>query len=161
MVFQKNRLCLCVLTLILLLIPCACTRGRVAPELPARVYSQPYDDVWEAVTWVILDEMGCVERKAKKNKGYFETEWVHSLDTEGHHRWMIEAHLKEGKDGVTVTLDKIVQLKDDESKTRRKYSKTAEKTKEPVGPHAGWSNTASSARETEDLYNKIDLRLGE
>jgi hypothetical protein len=123
------------------------------------VYSQPYDEVWEAVTWVILEEMGCVERKAKKNKGYFETEWVHSLDTEGHHRWMIEAHLKEGKDGVTVTVEKIIQLKDSASKANQRYNN--EKKNEPVGPHAGWSNTVSSALETEDLYHKIDLRLGE
>jgi len=159
MLFQKNRLCLTCLSLIILLIPCACTLDRVSPDLPKRVYNRSYDDVWAAVTWVLLDEMGCIEKKAKKNKGYLETEWVHTLDTEGQNRWKIDAHIKQRKDDITVTLEKIVQLKDSTSKTIRKYNN--EKKDEPVGPHAGWSDTVASSREIEDLYKKIDLRLGE
>ena len=105
--------------------------------------------------------LAVLRRKLKKNKGYLETEWVHSIDTEGQHRWKIEAYLKKHKGAVTVQLDKIVQMKDDVSRTINKYSKTAEKTKEPVGPNAGWSDETATARDIEDLYRKIDLRLGE
>jgi hypothetical protein len=158
----KNKIsCLTCLILAVLIMTCACARSRIAPELASRTYNKPYDKVWEAVTGVVLDDLGCVERKLKKNKGYLETEWVHSMDTEGHHRWKIEAYLKKHEGAVLVQLDKIVQMKDDVSRTINKYSKTAEKSKEPVGPNAGWSNETATARDIEDLYRKIDLRLGE
>jgi len=163
MLFEKkiSRLTWLFLILGILIICCACTRSRIAPELASRTYNKPYDKVWDAVTGVILDELGYLERKLKKNKGYLETEWIHSIDTEGHHRWKIEANLKQREGAVRVQLKKIVQMKDDVSKTIQKYSKTAEKTKEPVGPHSGWSNETATARDIEDLYRRIDLRLGE
>lgn len=159
MLFQKNRFCLIWLFLALLFMACACTRGRVATEQDSRVYHKPYDVVWEAVTGVILDDLGCVERKLKKNKGYLETEWVHSLDTEGQHRWKIEAYLKQHKDAVTVRLEKLVQMKDDVSKTMQKYNKKEKDV--PVGPHTGWSDETAAGRDIELLYRRIDLRLGE
>jgi len=159
MLFQKKLSCLTWLFLVILVVSCACTRGRIAPEVASRTYQKPYDKVWEAVTGVILDELGCVERKLKKNRGYLETEWVHNIDTDGHHRWKIEASLKQRTEGVVVQLDKIVQIKDDVSKTLRKYKN--DKKKEPIGPHAGWANGAATVRDIEDLYRRIDLRLGE
>jgi hypothetical protein len=161
MLFQNKISRPTLLVLVLLIITCACARGRIAAEMPSRTYNKPYDAVWEAVTGVILDDLGCAERTLKKNKGYLETEWVHSIDTEGQHCWKIEAYLKKGEGSVLVQLDKIVQLKDDVSQTLNKYSKTAEKTKEPVGPNAGWSDEAAAVRDIEDLYRRIDLRLGQ
>jgi len=159
MLFQKKLSYLTWLFLVILVVSCACTRGRIAPELATRTYQKPYDTVWEAVTGVILDELGCVERKLKKNRGYLETEWVHSIDTDGHHRWKIEANLKQRTEDVVVQLDKIMQIKDDVSKTLRKYKN--DKEKEPLGPHAGWADEAATARDIENLYRRIDLRLGE
>ena len=158
MLLQKKQSHLLWLWLAALFVTCACTRG-VAPEQSARVYHKPYDKVWEAVTGVILDDLGCVESTLKKNKGYLETEWVNTFDTDGQHRWKIEAYLKKRKDAVTVRLEKMVQMRDDVSKTIRRYN--TEKKDEPVGPNAGWSNATASEREIEDLYRRIDLRLGE
>jgi len=165
MLLQKKLSCLTWLFLVILVMSCACSRGRIAPELATRTYQKPYDKVWEAVTGVILDELGCVERKLKKNRGYLETKWVHSIDTDGHHRWKIKASLKKTKGTVIVQLNKIEQLKDDAGKALRKHSTHKEKREdnknEPVSPHSGWSNEAATARDIEDLYRRIDLRLGE
>lgn len=158
MLLQKKRSHLILLWLAALFMTCACTRG-LAPEQNSRVYHKPYDKVWGAVTGVILDDLGCIESTLKKNKGYLETEWVNTFDTDGQHRWKIEAYLKERKDAVTVRLEKMVQMRDDVSRTIRRYN--TEKKDEPVGPNAGWSDATASAREIEDLYRRIDLRLGE
>jgi hypothetical protein len=159
MLFQKKLSCLTWLFLVILVVSCACTSGRIAPEVASRTYQKPYDTVWEAVTGVILDELGCVERNLKKNRGYLETEWVHSFDTDGHHRWKIEAYLKKTDDSVIVQLNKIVQLKGDVSNTIKRYEEKTQK--DPKGPNAGWSDEAATARDIEDLYRRIDLRLGE
>jgi len=158
MLLQKKPPLQICLWLAALFVTCACTRG-LAPEQNTRLYHKPYDTVWEAVTGVILDDLGCVESKLKKNKGYLETEWVNTFDTDGQHRWKIEAYLKKRKDAVAVRLEKMVQMRDDVRKTIRRYN--TEKKDEPVGPHAGWSDAAASEREIEDLYRRIDLRLGE
>ena len=158
MLLQKKRSHLIWLWLAALVMTCACTRG-LAPEQNSRVYHKPYDKVWGAVTGVILDDLGCIESTLKKNKGYLETEWVNTFDTDGQHRWKIETYLKERKNAVTVRLEKMVQMRDDVSRTIRRYNN--EKKDEPVGPNAGWSNATAKAREIEDLYRRIELRLGE
>ena len=158
MLLQKKYFPLLWLWLAALFVTCACTRG-LAPEQNSRVYHKAYDKVWEAVTGVILDDLGCVESTLKKNKGYLETEWVSAFDTDGQHRWKIEAYLKERKDAVTVRLEKMVQMRDDVSRTIRRYNN--EKKDEPVGPNAGWSDATAKAHEIEDLYRRIELRLGE
>jgi hypothetical protein len=159
MLLQKKQFCLIGLLLLIALMPCACSLNRISPEKPSRVYHKPYDEVWGAVTGVVFDDLGCVDRKLKKNKGYLETEWVHNIDTTGQHRWKIEVYLKKNKETITVQLNKIMQLKDSVSKTINKYNKN-QKDNEPVGPHAGWSSTAAADREIEELYRKIDMRLG-
>lgn len=156
MLIQKKGL---LLTALLLAVPCACTSVRIPADQPVRVYQKPYDEVWEAVKWALLEDLGLVERKTKKSRGYIETDWVHSFDTTGQKRWKFEALLKQRKDGVTVALLKTVQLKDPVSKTIKRYNN--EEKNEPVGPHAGWSNMTASAREIEDVYRRIDLRLGQ
>jgi uncharacterized lipoprotein len=158
MLLQKKLSYLVWLWLAALFVTCACTRG-LAPEQNSRTYHKDYDKAWEAVTGVILDDLGCIESKLKKNKGYLETEWVNTFDTDGQHRWKIEAYLTKRKDAVTVRLEKIVQMRDDVSRTVRRYNN--EKKDEPVGPDAGWSNARPSEHEIEDLYRRIDLRLGE
>ena len=147
------------LCLVILALGCAGTRGRLAPELASRTYYKPYDKVWEAVTGVILDELGCVERTLKKNKGYLETEWVHSIDTEGQHRWKIETQLEQREEAVLVQLKKTIQLKDAVSRTLPRYKQ--QKKDEPTGPNAGWSNEEAKAGDIEGLYRRIELRLGE
>ena len=157
--FQKNKFLLTWFFLFILFMLGACSLNRIDPNQVSRTYHKTYNQVWEAVTGLLLDDLGCSARTLKKNKGYLETDWVHSINTEGHYRWRIEAYLKQRKDGVTVQLIKTMQLKDDVSKTIRKYNK--EEKNVPVGPHVGWSNATSTAREIEDLYRRIDLRLGE
>jgi uncharacterized lipoprotein len=159
MLFRKNKFYLTWLFLFLLGMPCACSLNRINPNQASRTYHKTYDEVWEAVTDLILEDLGCTERTLKKNKGYLETDWVHSIDTEGQHRWKIEAYLKQHKDAVTVQLVKTVQLKGDVSNTVKRYEEKTQK--DPKGPNAGWSDEAATARDIEDLYRRIDLRLGE
>jgi hypothetical protein len=155
----KKHMCVFCLVLTVALIASACAHGRIAPETDARVYRKPYDEVWEAVTAVLLDELGCVERRVKKNSGYLETEWINTFDTSGQSRWKLDAYLKERKGAVSVTIAKTVQMKDTVSKTIRRYNH--EEKNEPVGPHAGWSTITATAHDIEDIYRRIDLRLGE
>lgn len=155
----KNRPALACAVLAALALASACTRGSIAPDQPARVYHRPYDEVWDAVAWVILNDLGLVEHTAKKNRGYLETDWVHSFDAIGQTRWKIEASLKKSNDAVTVALVKTVQLRDPLSKKIRRYNQ--EDNKEPVGPNVGWSDMTAAERDIEELYRRIDLRLGE
>ncbi len=157
--FQKKPFLFICCVLILLSAAAACSSGRTAPAPPARVYEKPYDEVWGAVIRLVLQDLGCIDRKMIKKKGYLETEWVHSFETEGLTRWKIDARLIQRKNEVTVTFNKILQMRDPVSKTIRKYN--SEEKNEPVGPHKGWSTTTTTIREIEELYRRLDLILGE
>jgi hypothetical protein len=106
-----------------------------------------------------MDELGCVERKTKKSGGYLETEWINTFDTSGQSRWKLDAYLTEHTGAVSVKIAKTVQMKDKVSKTIRRYNN--EEKNEPVGPHAGWSTITAASQDIEDIYRRIDLRLGE
>ncbi len=155
----RKHACLLCLVLAGGLLAGACARGRVAPGTDARVYRKPYDEVWEAVTAVLFDELGCVERKTKKSGGYLETEWINTFDTSGQSRWKLDVYLKKRNGAVSVAIAKRVQMKDKVSKTIRRYNH--EEKNEPVGPNAGWSTITAEAQDIEDIYRRIDLRLGE
>jgi hypothetical protein len=71
-----------------------------------KLYQQSYDTVWDAVHSLIFTDLGYVEKKANKKKGYIETEWATRLTGRGTSRWRIIAQIKEKKDGTLVLFNR-------------------------------------------------------
>lgn len=140
----------------LLLAPCASSRSREAQSC-ARIYTQPYDQVWNAVETMVLKDMRCTVKKSDPAKGRLETEWVHLFDTDGAKRWMIEAELKKEKDGVRVFIDKRVELQDDVSRSIKRYRQEKRDTNEPRP--SGWKKTDTDRSALDDLYRRIEQKL--
>jgi len=74
-----------------------------------KLYQQSYDTVWDAVHSLIFTDLGCVENKANKKKGYIETEWATRLTGGGTSKWRIIAQVKQKKDGTLVLFDRDVE----------------------------------------------------
>jgi hypothetical protein len=74
-----------------------------------KLYQQPYDTVWDAVHGLIFTDLGCVDKKVDKKKGYIETEWATRLIGGGTSRWRIIARVKQKKDGTLVLFDRDVE----------------------------------------------------
>ena len=58
-----------------------CSQESIFPE--GKLYHQSYDTVWDAVHSLIFTDLGCVEKKVNKKKGYIETEWGDPSDQRG------------------------------------------------------------------------------
>ncbi|MEI6125117.1 MAG: hypothetical protein WCQ99_01050 [Pseudomonadota bacterium] len=133
---------------------CASAPGREV-QSSARVYDRPYDAVWDAVENLVWKELKCTPKKAGEKKGLIETEWAHRIDTEGTTRWMLRAEVKKVPNGIQLLLDKRVELRDIVSKNIHKYKK---ESNEPQT--GGWRKKEIERKELEDLYRKIEQRLG-
>ena len=136
---------------------CASATRKEAETL-SRVYQKPYDEVWAAVEDFICNELQCVPKKLNKKKGVIETEWAHRIDTEGMVRWQILSKVKQKKDGVWVTLEKRVQMRDEVSKNLNRY-KQKEKN-EPTNTASGWSKAHLDAGAVREYYQGIEDRMG-
>lgn len=133
---------------------CASTRDREVRSF-ARVYPQPYDTVWNAVADLVYLDLKCTPKKTDKDHGVIETEWVHLMDTEGTKRWMIQAEVRKSEGGVRVVIDKRIEMQDEVSKSLNRFKK---ENNEPKSP--GWKKTEVEQDVFDDLYGRIDQKLG-
>ena len=74
-----------------------------------KLYQQPYDTVWDAVHSLVFTDLGCVDKKVDKKKGYIETEWATRLTSGGTSKWRIIAQVKQKKDETLVLFDRDVE----------------------------------------------------
>ena len=135
---------------------CASAKKNGSAPAEDRVYSGSYDEVWDALYYVIFDDLKCAPQKVKKKRGRIETEWVYRIDTEGIIRWKIRAKIKAIKNGVRVFIDRDVQLRDEVSRNINKYR---DESKAKSEPRAGWRRGDADIGSLSDLYLKIDNRL--
>jgi len=81
-------------------------RVRESGYAGGKLYQQSYDTVWDTVNSLIFTDLGNVEKKANKKKGYIETEWATRLTGRGTSKWRIIVQIKEKKDGTLVLFNK-------------------------------------------------------
>ena len=84
-------------------------RVRESSYSEGKLYHQPYDTVWDAVHSLIFTDLGCVEKKANKKKGYIETEWATRVTGGGTSKWRIIAQVKQKNDGTLVLFNRAVE----------------------------------------------------
>jgi len=82
-------------------------KESIYPE--GKLYNQPYDTVWDTVHSLIFTDLGCVEKKVNKKKGYIETEWATRLTGGGTSKWRIIAQVKQKNDGTLVLFNRDVE----------------------------------------------------
>ena len=89
---------------------CAGKKTVKESSFPERkLYHQSYDMVWDTVHSLIFTDLGCVENKVDKKKGYIETEWATRLTSGGTSKWRIIAQVKQKKDGTLVLFKRDVE----------------------------------------------------
>ena len=135
---------------------CAANKPVKESSFPeGKLYPKPYDKVWDAGHNLIFTDLGCVDKKVNKKKGYIETEWATQLTTEGTWRWRIKAQVKQKKDGTLVLLERDMEQRDivDKNDLRSK-----EKSKDQ-NPNAGWKHNNEDLSAADNLYQQLDGKL--
>jgi hypothetical protein len=120
-----------------------------------KLYPVPYDKVWDAVHNLIFTDLGCVDKKVDKKKGYIETEWATQLTTEGTWRWRIKAQVKQEKNGTLVLLERDMEQRDILDKSDLRFK---EKSKDQ-NPNAGWKHNNEDPSAADNLYQQLGDKL--
>jgi hypothetical protein len=135
---------------------CAHTERKKESIYPeGKLFHQPYDKVWDAVYSLIFTDLGCVDKKVNKKKGYIETEWATKLSAEGTSRWRIKAQVKQKNDGTLVLFDRDIEERDVVDKNDMR---SREKSKDQ-NPNAGWRHNNEDAGAADNLYQQLDSKL--
>lgn len=142
--------------LFLLFTSCASVRDREVHSY-AHTYPLSYDRVWGAVEELVTGDLRCPVKQSDKSNGYIETDWVHVFDTDGTKRWMIKVRLKKTNDGTLVIIDKLVEMRDEESRSIKRYRQEKKSTEEV--PASAWKKTEIDRDALENLYRKLDEKL--
>jgi hypothetical protein len=112
---MKKRFSLCMLIVfftVATIFYSGCThkeRVKESSYSEGKLYHQSYDTVWGAVHSLVFTDLGCVEKKVNKKKGYIETEWATRLTSGGTSKWRIIAQVKQKKDGTLVLFKRDVE----------------------------------------------------
>lgn len=120
------------------------------------VYVHPYDEVWEALRELIVEDLHCAPKKISKKKGYLETEWVHRIDTEGMVRWQIRASARKKSDGVLVVIEKRSQMRDEAS---RKLNRYRQQHQEDNTSNSGWAKARADLDAIADYHRSLTVKL--
>ncbi len=137
---------------------CASTGKSPESQAAGYVFNRPYDEVWDAINDLVLNDLGCVPKKINKKKGLLKTEWVHRIDTQGTSRWMISAEVKKKKDGIRVLINNEVQNRDRTIRKVQRYRKPQD-SMDKNRQNAGWKKAETDFITTENLYRRIREKL--
>ena len=136
---------------------CASTKNMKQEYETERVFNVSYDDAWAALVEVVLNDLGCAQKKINKKKGILETEWIYTINTDGTIRWKLSARIKKKREGVWMMVDKIIQSRDQVSKSINKYKKKSRASEKPFS----WRRSETDKNAVDDLFFEIESKLNQ
>jgi len=138
---------------------CVSSRNR-ALKSSSHLYLKSYDEVWEAMNDLLLNDMNCFPETADKKSGKIETGWVHTIDLDGYNKWRIKARVKKKKNGVYVEIDKMAQVKKDQRQQIGMYAEERMKHEARNTADAStWRTLEVDKAEIEGMHRKLSIKL--
>lgn len=147
------RIIIVVLSLLLCSLICGCGGPEIENEnLPyeSKTFDREYDDVWEAVEHIMVDEMMLPIKIKDKERGIIQSDWVSVIRLRGTMRWYLKVLLNRESDGTTVRVSHAAEVPT-EVVGKMKDSKGDVKT--------GWQNSKESIREANEIMNLLSNAL--
>jgi len=146
------------LLLFLLFFPWGCRTAETTisgTPVMAKTFTQGYDEVWEALEEVLVEELMLPIKIKDREKGLIETEWISVIRIRGTLRWYLKIHIDKGENQTVVRIyDRVeepINAKDNVGtlKTKKGEIKT------------GWQTSQEKIPETDTILNRLSSRLGE
>jgi len=131
--------------------------GCGAPEIEnenmyyeSKTFSQEYDEVWNALEHIMVDEMRLPIKTKDKERGLIQSDWVSVIRLRGTMRWYVTVLLDKGNDGTTVKVSHCAEVPTEVMGTM-KDKKGDVKT--------GWQNSQENIKEVDDLLPLLSATL--
>ncbi len=156
----NNHYCMVLfITVVSIFLICSCsTKRKRLTEIPTVKFSNSYEEVWNALEELIINDLSCAPKKLDKKRGIIETEWVYRFDTEGNMRWMIVGQVKNTQGGPVVIIDKIEERPDTSAELKRSYKRNESRPDDP-SIRSGWRTQDIPMGEIRGLYESLDRKL--
>ena len=147
-----------ILLLFIIILPWGCRTPQT--EIPGnpviqKRFTHGYDEVWEALEELMVDNLMLPIRTKDKNRGIIQTDWISVIRIRGTLRWYVKVIL-EGDDNNTearlyIRVEEPTSAKEDVGKMKTKQGDIK----------TGWSVSNEKIPEAQDILNTLSLKLGE
>ena len=120
-----------------------------------KTFPHGYDEVWETLEQVMVEELMFPIKIKDKNRGLIQTDWISVIRIRGTLRWYVKVFL-EGDDNNTVVriFDRVEEPTSGKEEVGKMKTKQGEiKT--------GWSLSKEKIPEANDILDTLSLKLGE
>lgn len=145
------------LLIYLFFLPCACRTPHTEVSgipLISKTFTQGYDEVWDALEEVMVEELLLPITLKDKKKGIIETDWISVIRMRGTLRW----HLKIIMDRVeNQTVVRIYERVEEPMSKKDIVGKMKTKQGEVK---TGWQTSQEKVPETDTILNRLSLKLG-
>ena len=136
---------------------CACRTPHTEVSgipLISKTFTQGYDEVWDALEEVMVEELLLPITLKDKKKGIIETDWISVIRMRGTLRW----HLKIIMDRVeNQTVVRIYERVEEPMSKKDIVGKMKTKQGEVK---TGWQTSQEKVPETNTILNRLSLKLG-
>ena len=151
-----NMLYLIFLFICSLLYCCAAPQQPMGEEAPyiAKTFPKVYDEVWEAVEEIVIDDLMIPIKVKDKERGIIRSDWVSIIRLRGTLRWYIKIVFEGNDNNTTVKIYDHVE----EPFTEKA---AVEKMKKKDKINTGWSKSQEKIPEVNEILNMLSSRLGE
>jgi uncharacterized lipoprotein len=120
-----------------------------------KTFTHGYDEVWEALQGILVEELMLPIKIKDRDKGLIETEWISVIRIRGTLRWYLKILIDKGENQTVVRIyDRVeepISEKDDVGKLKTKKGEIK----------TGWQTSQEKIPETGTLLNRLNTILGE
>jgi len=139
--------------LLLLLLQFGCTHQNVEEEniyYVAKIFNEEYDEVWDTLEHIMVEELMYPIRKKDKEKGMIQTDWVSVIRIRGTLRWYIRVFL-DRRDNKTLV--KIYDRVEEPEEVRGKFKNKKGEVK------TGWKVSKEEIADANNILKMLSTRL--
>lgn len=150
---QMRQPILLIALFLLLFCPFACTPQNVEEEniyFAAKIINAEYDQVWETLECIMVDELMYPIKKKDKARGIIQTDWISVIRIRGTLRWYMRVLIeREGR----KTLVKIYDRVEEPEQIRGKFKDKKGNVK------TGWKVSKEEIADADKILQKLSTRL--
>ena len=120
-----------------------------------KTFTQGYDEVWETLEEVMVEELMFPIRIKDKDRGLIQTDWISVIRIRGTLRWYVKVFLEEDDN---KTAARVFVRVEEPTSTKENVGKMKTKKGEIK---TGWSLSKETIPEANDILDTLSLKLGE
>lgn len=141
------------LSFLLLLLLFGCTPKNVEEEniyYVAKIFNAGYDEVWDEMEHIMVEERMYPLIKKDKEKGIIETDWISVIRIRGTLRWYMRVLLERREN---KTLVKIYDKVEEPEEIRGKFKNKKGDVK------TGWTTSEEEIADADNILNMLSTRF--